>query len=554
MPSTNNQRAVPSAQRTHVPMTRTFSKCFAVLAVIAALGTGSCTDLTETPFTEVTAANFNPTASDLASLIAPAYTPLRTMWMSWYGMVDFQEETADALLTPVRPNGWYDGGVYIRLHEHRWDAGQGQPAGQWNTSFSGINAANRVIYQIESGVIPVDAAIKPGILAELKAMRAYYYSVLLDNFGNVPIVTDFTSTELPAQSTRQQVYDFVVSQFTEAIPQLSTDVGTKTYGRMNQFAAKAVLARVHLNAGVYTGTPQWNKVIALTQEIINSGKYRLEASYRAPFARVNSTSPEIIFAVPYDQVNANQSNFHMKTLKPDLRFVFGMAAQPWGGSASNPQFIDTYDADDGRLADTWLMGTQRDAQGRGYDFVKFVPSMLATQFQNGFPVRKYEIYAGETGASDVDYPAVRYAEVLMMNAEALLRTGKADAAAALVSQVRQRNFKGTAASKATVTGADLAKGSAYNYGWSDTDGIVKTAAKGTPVTNGGADIQYGRFLDELGWEFAAEGHRRQHLIRFGVFTTKTWFNHAPNGSYRTIFAIPSGPLATNAKLKQNPGY
>ena len=123
-----------------------------------------------------------------------------------------------------------------------------------------------------------------------------------------------------------------------------------------------------------------------------------------------------------------------------------------------------------------------------------------------------------------------------------------------MTQVRQRNFKGAAAAKATVTGADLAKGSAYNYGWSDTDGIVKTAAKGTPVTNGGADVPYGRFLDELGWEFAAEGHRRQDLIRFGVFTTKTWFNHIPNGSYRTIFAIPSGPLATNAKLKQNPGY
>ncbi len=535
-------------------MTHTISKCVASLALVAALGTSSCTDLTEAPFTEVTAANFNPTASDLASLIAPAYTPLRAMWMSWYGMVDFQEETADALLTPVRPNGWYDGGVYIRLHEHRWDAGQGQPNGQWNTNFSGINAANRVIYQIESGVIPVDAATKASIIAELKAVRAYYYSVLLDLFGNVPIVTDFTSTELPEQKTRQQVYDFVVAELTAVIPQLSSVVGPATYGRFNQFAAKAVLARVHLNAGVYTGTPQWSKVLTLTGEIISSGKYRLEATYRAPFARANQTSVENVFAVPYDAISGNQSNFHMKTLKPDLQFVFGMAAQPWGGSASNPQFIDSYDPDDGRLGDTWLMGPQRDPQGRGYDFVKFVPSILATQFQNGFPVRKYEIYAGQTGSSDVDYPAVRYAEVLMMNAEALLRSGQADAAAALVTQVRQRNFKGAAASKATVTGADLMKGSGYNYGWSDTDGVVKTAAKGTPIQNGGADIQFGRFLDELGWEFAVEGHRRQHLIRFGAFTTKTWFNHTPNGQHRTIFAIPSGALATNNKLKQNTGY
>ena len=186
--------------------------------------------------------------------------------------------------------------------------------------------------------------------------------------------------------------------------------------------------------------------------------------------------------------------------------------------------------------------------------MKFVPSILKTDFNNGFPVRKYEIYQGETDASDVDYPIIRYAEILMMKAEALLRTGQADAAATLVSQVRKRNFTGAAAAKANVTGADLLKGSVYNYGWSDTDGIVKTAAGGTPVLNGGADIQYGRFLDELGWEFAIEAHRRTDLIRFGVFTTKTWFNHVPNGAYRVLFALPANAISTNSKLKQNTGF
>ena len=535
-------------------MRHIISKLSIALLTVATVGSLSCTDLTEVPYTEVTEANFAPSAADLAALIAPAYTPLRNTWMSWYGMVDFQEETADELLTPVRPNGWYDGGVYIRLHEHRWDPAQGQPNGLWGNSYNGINAANRVIYQIESGVIPTDATTKASIVAELRGVRAYYYSLLLDNFGNVPIVTDFTKAELPEQSTRQQVYDFVVKEFTDVIPQLSTLTGTATYGRINQFAAKGILARVYLNAGVYTGTPQWDKVIALADEIIASNKYSLDATYRGPFARTNDKSPEILFAVPYDAINATQSNFHMKTLKPDLRFVFNMQAQPWGGSASNPQFIDTYDPADGRLADTWLMGTQRDPQGRGYDFVKFVPSITKTEFNNGYPVRKYEIYSGETGASDVDYPALRYAEILMMKAEALLRTGQAAAAATIVTQVRQRNFTGANASKATVTGADLMQGSVYNYGWYDTDGVVKTGPGGTPTTGGGADIQYGRFLDELGWEFAVEAHRRTDLIRFGVFTTKTWFNHKPNGAFRTIFAIPVNAIQTNSKLKQNTGY
>jgi hypothetical protein len=531
----------------------TFKYAPALLLAGLIFGTASCSDLTEVPYTQVTDQNFKPTSADMGSLIAPAYTPLRNLWMAWYGNIDTQEESSDELITPVRPNGWYDGGTYIRMHQHRWDAHQGQPATLWGNAFAGINAANRVIYQIESGTLPVTGDAKVKIPAELRAVRAYDYSLLLDNFGNVPIDTDFTATALPTQANRQQVYDFVVKQLTDVIPLLSDQTGSATYGRMTKWAATALLARVYLNAEVYTGTPQYDKVITLTQQIIDGGKYTLDASYRAPFARNNDQSKENIWTVPYDAINAPESSFHMKTLKPELRFVFNMQAQPWGGSASNPQFIDTYDPADERLKDTWLMGPQFDAAGHGYNFVKFVPSITKTDFNNGFPVWKYEIYAGETGSSDVDYPIIRYAEVLMMQAEALLRTGQSGAAAALVTQVRQRAFPGDPA-KATVTGAQLMQGSVYNYGWSDTDGVVKTAANGTPVVNGGADVKYGRFLDELGWEFAIEGHRRSDLIRFGVFTTKTWFNHVPNGDYRALFPIPSGAIATNSNLKQNPGY
>src|SRR5690606_31932264 len=101
---------------------------------------------------------------------------------------------------------------------------------------------------------------------------------------------------------------------------------------------------------------------------------------------------------------------------------------------------------------------------------------------------------------DNDYPMFRYADILMMKAEALLRKGDANGAATLVTQVRQRAFKNNPA-KATVKGEDLLKGSNYQYGWQEKDGSVA-------VANGGADIKYGRFLDELGWEFAAEAHRR----------------------------------------------
>src|SRR5690348_2935554 len=256
----------------------------ALLSLGMAFSMAACTDLTETPYTEVTDANFNPTAKDIASLVGPAYTPLRNTWMAWYGNIDTQEESSDELLTPVRPNGWYDGGTYIRMHEHRWDAHQGQPNSLWYNAFDGINNTNRVLYQIDSGVVPTDDTTKKDLDAELHALRAYYYYLLLNNFGNVPIVTDFKATGLPTQSTRQQVYDFVVSELTTAIPDLSEETGTAMYGRVNKWAALAILARTYLNAEVYTGTPQWDKVISTTQQIIDGNKYVLDASYRTPFS------------------------------------------------------------------------------------------------------------------------------------------------------------------------------------------------------------------------------------------------------------------------------
>lgn len=132
----------------------------------------------------------------------------------------------------------------------------------------------------------------------------------------------------------------------------------------------------------------------------------------------------------------------------------------------------------------------------------------------------------------------------MMKAECLLRTGKADEAAAIVTQVRERAFKSDPA-KAVVTGNELMQGSVYDYG------LRNHLASSE---EGGEDIVYGRFLDELGWEFNQEGRRRQDLIRFGVFTKKSWFSHAPNGENKALFPIPTKALESNGNLTQNQGY
>ena len=190
------------------------------------------------------------------------------------------------------------------------------------------------------------------------------------------------------------------------------------------------------------------------------------------------------------------------------------------------------------------MGTMDKFNGKPLNYINALPGVDSSQEVHGFRLGKYEIQSGELVGMSNDFPLFRYADILMMKAEAALRSGDATTAATLVTQVRQRSFT-TNPSKAVVTAADLAVPTAYDYG-------LRNHLTTTHETV--SDIQYGRMLDELGWEFAQEGRRRQDLIRFGVFTSKSWLSHSPNGDYRTLLPIPTSALQTNSKLKQNPGY
>jgi len=517
----------------------------------------SCTDLSENVYDQITEENFNPTGDEIGSLVAPAYSVLRGMKLGWYSYFDLQEESSDIMVTPVRPNGWYDGGVYIRLHRHNWDRFQGQPNGLYGNAFNGINSANRVIYQLESGAVVMDSGSEE-VLAELRGVRAYYYWLLLDNHGNVPIVTDFADDSLPQQSTRQEVYDFILSELNEIMPNLTTQTGSGTYGRFNYWAAQALKTRIYLNAEVYTGTAQWENVIDAADEIIDSGLFSLEPAYSNNFSLTNDNSNEAIWAVPYDENLGTGNQYHMKSFPPIMQRIWGMQAQPWGGNAALPQFIDTYDEDDGRLDDTWLTGSYDDPD-TGEELVSFQNYLETTEsgvpqpFDWGYSPAKYEVpIPGAQVDISTDYPVFRYAETLMSKAEALLRLGDGAEAANYVNLVRERNFDPFSEDK-MVTAADLEGGSSYPYGFVEDGEVVDF--------EGGDDIVFGGMLDELGFEFAAEGHRRMQLIRFEttsgepVFTAKSWFKRrATNNPNLTIFPLSDGVLNTNSNLSQNPGY
>ncbi|MET1054002.1 MAG: RagB/SusD family nutrient uptake outer membrane protein [Pedobacter sp.] len=523
----------------------------------------SCTKLKDDNYSTIITDQFKPTSSDVDALVGAGYTYWRPLMLGRSNNSIFRtsEISSDEAVLPARPNGWVDGGGYRRVHEHKWTSDEDNSYQIWNNSFAGITTCNRIIYQIESGNIPI-ATGKDAALAEVRALRASYYYALCDFFGNVPIVEKFDLPVgfLPAQSSRAQVYAFIVKELKESLPNLTKANTTATYGRFNYWAASALLAKVYLNAQVYTGTPAWAECIAACNDIISSGTFILEANQKSVFLTENENSKEIIFAIPFDEQytpdNLNAFTLHMETLQPENQQTYNFQNSPWGGICATPQFINTFDADDSRLKDDFVQGQQFTSagtailctfganNGQPLKYVNEVPGVDSSEEVHGYRLGKFEYKKGALVGLSNDFPLLRYADVLMMKAEALLRTGDAGGAAALVTQVRQRSFSSNPA-KATVTGAQLSAGSSYNYG-------LRNHLRST--VEGGTDVQYGRFLDELGWEFTTEGRRRQDMIRFGIYTKKSWFSHSPNGDYRTLLPIPRNELAKNANLKQNAGY
>jgi len=395
-------------------------------------------------------------------------------------------------------------------------------------------------------------------------LRASYYWVLCDMYGNVPIVDRFDVPigYLPKQNTRKEVYNFIVNEILANANKVSSKNDQTTYGKFNKWAGLTLLAKMYLNAEVYSGTPAYDKCIAICDTIINAKgttKIDLESNQRNVFITENQNSKEIIFALPFDSKYVsdwNSFDVHMQTLEPENQATYNLESSPWGGVCAVPQFISTFDLEDSRYQDNYIKGQQFKANGdsifgtmgvftgKPLAYRNYLPGVDISDEVDGFRLGKFEIAMGATNRLSNDWPLFRYADVLMMKAESMLRTGDADGAAVIVSQVRQRNFKSNPA-KAVVTGADLLKGSSFDYGLRNH--LVTTE-------EGGADIKYGRFLDELGWEFNQEARRRSDMIRFGVFTKKSWLSHSPNGDYRALYPIPRTEIAKNTNLVQNTGY
>jgi hypothetical protein len=497
------------------------------ICLIITLGWG-CTNLEEDIYSDVPKDEFFTDANMLTLYSGRAYQTLQG-YCTEQSLWTLNLQVADQCAVPTNASNEWKQTRYSELQKHNFVVSNKLIRMGWDFCFNGIAACNDVIYQTEASSITFNG--KERILAEMKVLRAFYYFCAMDGWGNIPFSIDPTDKSNPLQKDRQFIFSFVEKEITDNLPALDDLPSQASYGRVTQGVAYTLLAKLYLNADEWISTPKWAEAEQACLSVIGSGKYIVEDRYKASFEVNNEISRENIFVIPYSTVfttNYDYSFFiYLLTLNANNTSTFNIASSPWDGFVCQPDFFASYDTSDTRRNDTWLFGQQKDLQGVDIQSLVIEPIFDEAKYESGRGASEgaklwkwsYQTdgMLNDGQSMENDFALFRYADVLLMYAELLVRQGKATAE--------------------LVNMPDFVK--------------IRTRANLTPFTVGNLTLD--RILLERSHELAWEGWRRQDLIRFGKFNDAWWAKPA-SPAYTKLYPIPLEKLQANENLDQNEGY
>jgi len=493
----------------------------------------ACTNLTEVPKDALTPTNAFHSEPEVLAGVASVYAQLRTTMDDRYNL---SEVTTDEIIVPTRGQDWYDNGRWLEIYKHNWNPNSGSALtdmnGAWNNLFSGVARANLMIDVITQAGGPTAEQT----IAELRTLRAWYYYLLMDFFGGVPLVTS-TKVEATPRVTRDSLFRFIETELKEAGATLPATRPSDQTGRLTSGAANAILASLYLNAEVYTGTvgaggltkgtARWADAIAAADKVINSGQYTLEPNWRHNFNPDNHDSKENIFYISNtDAAPGLGMNFPHRTLHYNQLNVQG---GPWNGFATIAETYNAFDPADKRR-EIFLVGQQysfdtnlpvNDRAGNPLVFSVTIGNETQAAENEGPRYNKFVPKPNVPDASSMpnNFPFFRLAEMYLIKAEAMNELGQTAGAIDQVNIIRARQFAAPSPLSTALSQAAA------------RDAIFK----------------------ERLFELTGEGKRRSDMIRAGTFVNARQFK-TPSAAYKILFPIPQTQIASNPQLTQNPGY
>lgn len=525
----------------------------------AVLGiTASCTDLDVDVKSKYTEYPNDPVA--IEGKMSDVYYSFRQALGNNYNRV--QTFSSDEATGVSFGTDYFDKGENIHPSIHNFMSGD-DPANYWTDLASGITKCNKIIEEFKE---------TPKVAAPARLMRAFYHFILMDSYGDVPVLDHLPAdNEAVVRSPRKEVAEFIEKEVKECLPDLSDKNDASTYGKPNKWMAEALLVKLYINWGVYTCGDVTKYDVATTKnskldecvkycdDIIGSGLFNLNDPYRKKFMFDNGPqTKDFIYAMPYDKVSAQgllygRYRAFRRIDDGDTQGYYGgkMGKSCAGICAMNPEFADLFclegddrndavlkgkvfihDAITGEETDkpyiykgtqleltktitlqegglaTLNCGATPDGWRQGYRSIKFYP--------NPNEYSAYNRYQSN------DVPIFRFADIILTKAEAIKRGATAtngDTPQSLFNQIRS-----------------------YVH---------------APLLDHNPSLQ--EILDERGREFFDENWRRNDMIRFGTFESEYGFHKHSNPDARfdktcRILPVPDDILKENTNWEQNPGY
>ena len=535
-------------------------KIFALPLLAISLSFTSCLD--ETPKDQIPESEIYDSANSLyVNAVASLYNYIGAheegegLQGTCRGIYDYNTLTTDEAITPIRGGNWYDGGLWENMYDHTWTATDTDLYNVWKYLYKVIVLSTKSLETIDQHKSLLNDQQRDEYKAEVRAVRAMFYYYAMDMFGRIPILESSTQkTADIRQSNRSDVFKYIVNELQTVAPLLPNEHSNlqgNYYGRVTRPVAWFLLAKLALNAEVYTddnwtdsyrpdgktimidvdGTQKnaWLTCIHYCNLIASAG-YSLASDYTKNFAVHNENSNENIFTIPLDKMlYLNEFHYLFRSRHYAHGGAYGGASENGTCATLHTMAVYGYNTSspDARLDMNFYTGkvevdgsnvTLDDGTPLEYKPLAVERNLTSSQYIEtaGARMKKYEV--DRTAYSDGRMPdndivLYRYADVMLMKAEAKVRNGESGDEE--LNAVRNR--------------------------------------VGMPSLPATLDNILNERLLELVWE----GWRRQDMIRFGTYN-KSYDIHTPSEAdkkgYTTVFPIPGKARELNPNLEQNPGY